>query len=243
MVMIVMVVRTVIITEAPPPIGISPPGVVISRIVRIGIGVVFGPEVNLFAFDKRVSIVHFTEGFELFSLKLPGNRNLSFLPVNVGVQESINKDQKSPFRGSGLSGFSPEAQRFLKDFDLGLSILLIDHPDNLSSPHDGFPLVGIRVPLPKVFCFHKARGASLCDDWGVGNHSDDDGGDEDGNNNRSPTTRRDIPTRGRSTPRSKDMNRDSILARCRFVCFQEVGTGNTFPREVRTFLPEAPLPP
>ena len=81
--MVMMVVVVVIETDSPPTIRICPPGVIISPVVRIW--VVIGPEIDLFARDHRVSVVHFTKRFDLLSLNLSGYRNPSPFPINVGI--------------------------------------------------------------------------------------------------------------------------------------------------------------
>ena len=53
-----MAVMRVIRAEPPPAIGISPPGVIIPPVVRIRIRIVFRPEIDLFACDQRIPVVH-----------------------------------------------------------------------------------------------------------------------------------------------------------------------------------------
>jgi hypothetical protein len=57
-----------------PPIRITPPWV----IIRIGIGLVIGyrPKIDLFARNKGVSIIHFTERFDLLPYHFPCHGDL-----------------------------------------------------------------------------------------------------------------------------------------------------------------------
>jgi hypothetical protein len=49
-----------------PPVGVTPPWIII--VVRIGTVIVFRPKIVLSVQEEGISVIHFTEGFDLLSL-------------------------------------------------------------------------------------------------------------------------------------------------------------------------------
>ena len=87
--MVVMMAESPTPSQSPP--GIIPPWAVITVIVvrvrirvRVGVIVVF-PEMDLFAQDKRVSVIHIAQRFHLFPKDFTCHCNLLAFSVEVGV--------------------------------------------------------------------------------------------------------------------------------------------------------------
>jgi hypothetical protein len=82
----------IVITESksPPPIGITPPWV----IIRVGVGwvVIFRPEINLFARKKGIPILHFTEKLDLLPENLTCHRDFPTLLKEVRIQILIGEN-------------------------------------------------------------------------------------------------------------------------------------------------------
>jgi hypothetical protein len=78
-----MIMRKVIITEtdSPPPIRVTPPWIII--VVRIGTVIVFRPKIVLSAQEEGISVIHFTEGFDLLSLNFACDGDLFPSPEDI----------------------------------------------------------------------------------------------------------------------------------------------------------------
>jgi hypothetical protein len=85
--MVMVGVVIIMDTETPPPIRIpSPPWVIVGvGIVGIGAVIVFRPKIDLFARKERISIIHFTERFDLLSLNFTGHGNLFPCPEDIRI--------------------------------------------------------------------------------------------------------------------------------------------------------------
>jgi hypothetical protein len=84
----VVMMAVVIIAESPPPIRITPPGVIIPPRVIIGgiwTVIIFLPKVDLFAQKKGIPVFHLTEGLDFLSLNISGHCDSSPSPENIGV--------------------------------------------------------------------------------------------------------------------------------------------------------------
>ena len=76
-----------------PPVGVTPPWIIIIRVVvGGGIIIVFPPKVDLFARKKGISIVHFTEGFDLFPQNVAGRCDFPALLEQVRVQVFLGEN-------------------------------------------------------------------------------------------------------------------------------------------------------
>jgi hypothetical protein len=94
-----MIMRVIVIMEAEPtpPIRISPPGIIIppGLIIRIGeeIGkglgvgkiIVFLPEVDLFARNHRIAVIHFSKKLQLFPQDFTRYGNPPSFPIELRV--------------------------------------------------------------------------------------------------------------------------------------------------------------
>jgi len=150
-VLVTVVMVAILVTETQSPtVGITPspprgPGIIIPPgiVVRVGIVIVVFPKIELFAENKRISVVHFAERSHFVPKKFTRHGNLAALAVNVRVQVTVHTNQESPF--GGACGFFSPVKRSLKYFDQGGSVLLIGCFDNLPTPDDTLPFVSIRV--------------------------------------------------------------------------------------------------
>jgi hypothetical protein len=73
----------VIEPEPTPPIRITPPGIII--VVRIGLIIGYRPKIDFLARNNGVSIMHFTERFDLLSYKITRYGDLFPSPKNIRI--------------------------------------------------------------------------------------------------------------------------------------------------------------
>jgi hypothetical protein len=94
-----MAMVMVIKSEFPPPVRITPPWAIMPpRVIIVGIWaiIVFLPKVDLFVQKKRISIIHFTQGFDLLSKNFTGHGDLPSSPEEVRIQIFPDKNQETP---------------------------------------------------------------------------------------------------------------------------------------------------
>ena len=81
----------------PSPIWIEPPGIIV--IIGIGVDIVivrFIPKINLLAQNKRIMVIHFPEGFDLFSQDFTAYGDFPAFPEDIRIQILVRSDQKPP---------------------------------------------------------------------------------------------------------------------------------------------------
>jgi hypothetical protein len=127
-----------------PPVGITPPGIR-GVVVRIGVIIIFFPQVDLAAQDERIAVVHLAQGPDPFSLNFTRYGNLSSPAEDIRVQIFFEGNQKPSFGGQCLLGFSSPAHGPLKDLKKGCAVLSIYGLDDLSAPDDVLSLKKVRV--------------------------------------------------------------------------------------------------
>jgi hypothetical protein len=85
------------------PVGIAPPGAIVSIIppwiigIRVRIVVILSPEVNLLAQKKRVGIFQFAKAHDFPSLDFTRDGNSPSSSENIRVYISFYKDNESSF--------------------------------------------------------------------------------------------------------------------------------------------------
>jgi hypothetical protein len=68
-----------------PPIRITPPWVIIGIGIGIGLVIVSWPRIDLFARNHGISIIHFTERFDLLSYHFPCHGDFFPSPEDVRI--------------------------------------------------------------------------------------------------------------------------------------------------------------
>jgi hypothetical protein len=66
-----------------PPIRIAPPWIII--VIGIGLVIIYRPKIDLFARNNRISIIHFTERFNLLSCHFTRHCDFSPCPKDVRI--------------------------------------------------------------------------------------------------------------------------------------------------------------
>jgi hypothetical protein len=142
------------------PVGIAPPRAIVPIIppwiirIRVGVVVVFSPEVNLLAQKKRVGIFQFAKAHCLPPQDFTCDGDSPSFSEDIRVYIPLNKDDESSFGALNLGFFHP-IKRALQDDDKGCSVFLIDGFNDVSTPDDNFTFICFRIlkNLPEGECF------------------------------------------------------------------------------------------